>query len=87
MNATLLIYLYIVNDLKSIRKQNPNELGFSADPVLERKSGLENLYHWNIKLFGFDDDCELAKDLKILKDKTGMDFILLEMRFSKGRIV
>jgi len=75
--------LRLISDLKSIRKQNPNSLGFSADPVLEKKSGMENLYHWHIKIFGIDKDSVLYKDMVDYKKKTSNDHILIEMRFSK----
>jgi len=74
--------LRILNDLKSIRKQKKENLGFTADPVVESKSGLENLYHWHIKLFGLDPASDLYKDLQTLKKKNGMDHILLELRFT-----
>jgi ubiquitin-protein ligase len=43
--------LRLLNDLKNIRKQKKEELGFTAQPVKDAKSGLENLYHWHIKVF------------------------------------
>jgi len=73
----------LIKDLKNIAKGNPTELGFSAAPVAEQKSGLENLYHWNVKLFGFDKDSEIGKDMETYKKKTGQDYILVELRFSK----
>lgn len=73
----------LINDLKNLRKQKPEELGFSADPVQDKKSGMENLYHWHIKLFGIDKDAPLYKDMMDFKKKTGHDHILIEMRFSK----
>jgi len=73
----------LINDLKALRKQKPENLGFSADPVLDKKSGMENLYHWHIKLFGIDKDAPLYKDMTDFKKKTGHDHILIEMRFSK----
>jgi len=73
----------LINDLKNLRKQKPESLGFSADPVVEKKSGMENLYHWHIKLFGIDSSSPLYKDVQEFKKKTGYDHILLEMRFSK----
>eukprot|EP01114_Cavostelium_apophysatum_P016600 TRINITY_DN4762_c1_g1_i2.p2 TRINITY_DN4762_c1_g1~~TRINITY_DN4762_c1_g1_i2.p2 ORF type:complete len:333 (-),score=106.21 TRINITY_DN4762_c1_g1_i2:1344-2342(-) len=73
----------LIKDLKNIQKGNPEALGFSATPVIEPKSGLENLYHWNVKLSGFEKGSELAKDMETFKKKTGQDHILLELRFSK----
>eukprot|EP01118_Nematostelium_gracile_P001528 TRINITY_DN1157_c0_g1_i1.p1 TRINITY_DN1157_c0_g1~~TRINITY_DN1157_c0_g1_i1.p1 ORF type:complete len:351 (-),score=114.41 TRINITY_DN1157_c0_g1_i1:32-1042(-) len=73
----------LINDLKALRKQKPENLGFSADPVVDQKSGMENLYHWHIKLFGIDKDAPLYKDVQAFQKKTGQNHILLEMRFSK----
>jgi len=75
--------LRLISDLKNLRKQKKEELGFTADPVVDQKSGLENLYHWHIKLDSIDDKSDLYKDMQVYQKKTGMDFILLEMRFSK----
>lgn len=73
----------LIRDLKSIQKGDPKQLGFSAAPSIDKKSGLENLYVWDIKLFGFDKDSELAKDMATFQKKTNQDHILLELRFSK----
>jgi ubiquitin-conjugating enzyme E2 Q len=75
--------LRLVSDLKSISKQKPENLGFSAAPVVDKASGLENLYHWHIKLSGVDKDSTLYKDMMELRKKSGLDYVLLEMRFSK----
>jgi len=73
----------LIKDLKAIAKGKPQDLGFSAAPVIHQKSGMENLYHWNVKLFGFDKDSELFKDMEQFRKKTGQDHILIELRFSK----
>eukprot|EP00957_Ditylum_brightwellii_P198501 15128451-Ditylum_brightwellii.AAC.1 len=49
-----------------------NEAGFSLEPKSE-----DSMDKWTIKLFKFDEDSNLAKDLLCL----GMDFIELEMSF------
>lgn len=41
-------------------KANPEQSGFSAAPA--KRGKLDDLYTWEVKLFGFDGD--LAKDLK-----------------------
>ena len=71
----------LIKDLKNISKSNPKELGFSATPVIHKKSGMENLYHWEVKLFGFEKGSELAKDMDKFKQKTGQDYISLELKF------
>jgi len=75
--------LRLISDLKSIKKPKPYQLGFTADPVVDSKSGLENLYHWHIKLQGFEKGSPLGKDMADYKKKTGADHVLLEMRFTK----
>jgi len=73
--------LRLVSDLKNILKQNPMNLGFSAEPV--EKNGMENLYHWNVKLMGIDKNTDLGRDMEKFRKVSGNDYILLEMRFSK----
>nr|BAK02238.1 predicted protein [Hordeum vulgare subsp. vulgare] len=73
----------LIRDLKAIGNGKPDTLGFSATPVVDTKSGLENLYHWNVKFFGFEKGSEIAKDMEQYKKKTGQDSIQLELRFSK----
>lgn len=75
--------LRLLTDLKNITKQDPKELGFSAVPVKDAKTGLENLYQWEVRLFGFDERSALGKDLAKLKAKAGVEHVTLEMRFSK----
>jgi len=65
----------LVKDLQLIHDLNPKEAGFEGGPVDD------NLYHWKLKLFGFDEASELAKDMKIYKQRTGQDFIDLEVTF------
>jgi hypothetical protein len=81
--------LRILTDLKNIRKQDPQSLGFTASPVKIQDSTtspdgeeFENLYHWHVKLFNFDKDSEIAKDLDKVAAVTGQDYILLEMKVS-----
>eukprot|EP01027_Heterolobosea_sp_BB2_P019822 GEZU01027927.1.p1 GENE.GEZU01027927.1~~GEZU01027927.1.p1 ORF type:complete len:327 (+),score=157.29 GEZU01027927.1:179-1159(+) len=70
----------LMKDLKSIwraNKKNMN-LGFSAQPIDN------NLYHWEVRLNGFDDsDGPIAKDLKEYKKKHGIDYVKLDMKFQK----
>ncbi|XP_074979172.1 ubiquitin-conjugating enzyme E2 Q1 isoform X1 [Caretta caretta] len=41
----------------------------------------DSLYDWNVKLLKVDEDSALHNDLQILKEKEGMDFILLNFSF------
>lgn len=59
-------------DLYKIMNQDTEEAGFSLQPKSE-----DSMDIWTIKLFQFDEDSNLAKDMKVL----GIDHIELEMRF------
>jgi hypothetical protein len=52
-------------------KSDASKLGFEASPIND------NLYKWEVKLFGFDKDTDLAKDLEEYKDKHGLVSLLL----------
>nr|XP_032649608.1 ubiquitin-conjugating enzyme E2 Q1 isoform X2 [Chelonoidis abingdonii] len=41
----------------------------------------DSLYDWNVKLLKVDEDSALHNDLQILKEKEGIDFILLNFSF------
>jgi len=73
----------LIRDLKSIQSGNKDQLGFSAAPTIDTKTGLENLYHWNVKLFGFEKGTDLYKDMESFKKNCKEDFITIELRFSK----
>lgn len=68
----------LMKDLRNLWKAQKAKLnlGFSAEPVEN------NLYLWNVKLFGFDEsDGSLFKDLQKFHKHTGLDHVLLEMKF------
>jgi ubiquitin-conjugating enzyme E2 Q len=73
--------LRLLKDLKSIKKGNPDALGFSAEPRIEPGKNIENLYHWIVKLKF--PGCELGRDLEKAEKEYGIDYVELEMRFSK----
>jgi len=58
-------------ELRTISKLNPQESGFEVTP------DEDNFYKWQVKLFGFPEDCNLGKDLQ----KYGFDFVQLEILF------
>jgi len=62
----------LAQDLYRIMNQDTEEAGFSIGPKSE-----DSMDHWVIKLFKFDPDSNLAKDMLVL----GYDFIELEMSF------
>lgn len=72
--------LRLLRDLKEIKDAKAELLGFEAEPVVDARSGKQNLYHWEIRLSGFDGD--LAADMKSYASETGKEFVTLEMRFS-----
>jgi ubiquitin-conjugating enzyme E2 Q len=72
--------LRLLRDLKEIKEAKNELLGFEADPVTDPRSGKQNLYHWEIRLSGFDGD--LASDMKQYAAESGKDYVSLEMRFS-----
>lgn len=72
--------LRLLRDLKEIKDQNVASLGFEANPVVDARSGKQNLYHWEIRLSGFDGD--LAKDMKLYASSSNKDYVTMEMRFS-----
>lgn len=62
----------LAQDLYRIMNQDTQEAGFSLQPASE-----DSMDKWTIKLFQFDEDSNLAKDMKVL----GLDAIELEMVF------
>lgn len=62
----------LAQDLYRIMNQDTEEAGFSIAPKSE-----DNMDHWIIKLFKFDRDSNLAKDMVVL----GYEHIELEMSF------
>lgn len=72
--------LRLLRDLKEIKDAKAELLGFEADPATDPRTGKQNLYHWEIRLSGFDGD--LATDMKQYQKESGKDYVQLEMRFS-----
>lgn len=62
----------LAQDLYRIMNQDTEEAGFSLQPKSE-----DSMDKWVIKLFQFDDESNLAKDMKVL----GVEDIELEMKF------
>jgi ubiquitin-conjugating enzyme E2 Q len=62
----------LAQDLYRIMNQDTEEAGFSIAPKSE-----DNMDHWIIKLFMFDPDSNLAKDMVVL----GFEHVELEMTF------
>jgi len=62
----------LAQDLYRIMNQDTEEAGFSLAPQSE-----DSMENWTIKLFQFDPDSNLAKDMLVV----GIDHIELEMKF------
>ena len=62
----------LAQDLYRIMNQDTNEAGFSLAPQSE-----DSMEKWTIKLFQFDPDSNLAKDMMVV----GINNIELEMKF------
>jgi ubiquitin-conjugating enzyme E2 Q len=62
----------LAQDLYRIMNQDTEVAGFSLAPQSE-----DCMDHWTIKLFQFDNDSNLAKDMQVL----GINHIQLEMKF------
>ena len=62
----------LAQDLFRIMQQDTVDAGFSLHPTLE-----DSMDQWTIQLFQFDEDSNLAKDMKVL----GLETIELEMSF------
>lgn len=64
----------LTNDLVTIM-ENEATCGFSAEPIQD------NIYHWQVKLFNFDQGSDLSKELSEVKTKYGYNYIEMEMTF------
>lgn len=62
----------LASDLYKIMTADTDQAGFSLEPKCE-----DSMKHWTIKLFQFDEDSNLAKDLAVLS----LDHVELEMSF------
>lgn len=62
----------LASDLYKIMMADTQEAGFSLEPADE-----DSMDKWTIKLFNFDEDSNLAKDLMVCN----MDHVQLEMRY------
>ncbi|XP_077981781.1 uncharacterized protein LOC144436793 [Glandiceps talaboti] len=65
----------LTNDLVKIL-ESEKRLGLSAEPVED------NIYKWAVKLFDFQEDSDIAKDLGVIETKFGYNYIQLEMDFA-----
>ena len=76
--------------------KDTQELGFSAEPVsfcsiftttirifLTKKNVKidDNIYNWRVKMFNFDPESRLSRDLTELREKWGYDYIELDVSY------
>lgn len=64
----------LTNDLVRIMEAE-EEISFTAEPIDD------NIYHWRVKIYDFDPECGLAKDLIDIQEKFNYNYIELEMTF------
>lgn len=65
----------LTNDLLKIMEHS-NSLGFSAEPVDD------NIYVWNVRIFGFSPNSTIYNQLKQLKNIFGYDYVELIVNFT-----
>ncbi|XP_013420743.1 baculoviral IAP repeat-containing protein 6 isoform X2 [Lingula anatina] len=65
----------LTNDLVKILEEEQN-LGFSADPIDD------NIYQWCVKLYTFQEDSDLARELAEICARDGYNYIELQMDFA-----
>ncbi|XP_075763485.1 ubiquitin-conjugating enzyme E2 Q1 [Pelodiscus sinensis] len=66
----------LMKELRDIYRSPSFKGGYYAVELVN-----DSLYDWNVKLLKVDEDSALHNDLQILKEKEGMDFILLNFSF------
>ena len=65
----------LLQDYRTIKYSNTDELGFTAVPINF------NIFHWQIKIFKFDEKSEMYKDLQEYKKLTKRDYVEMEFLF------
>lgn len=65
----------LISDLQIIRSSNEKELGFRANPIKN------DLFNWEIQLFGFEKGSPMYNDLQKYKKTTGRDYVQLQVSF------
>ena len=65
----------LVEDFRSIQKSNPKDIGFSANPKKD------NLFVWEVRLFGYEKNTPIYNDIQKYKKMTGKDYIEFEVYF------
>jgi ubiquitin-conjugating enzyme E2 Q len=65
----------LIADLREVMSVKPEEIGFHTQPLNN------NLFTWEVRLFGFDKKDPFYKDLMVYKKKTGRDYVEMQVTF------
>jgi len=65
----------LMKDLQAIMRSDSTQFGYEAGPLDD------NLYLWEVKLFGFDPKSDLSKDFEKVQKNEKERYIRLEMKF------
>jgi ubiquitin-conjugating enzyme E2 Q len=65
----------LLYDLQEMNKSDPKVLGFSTEPCGN------DIFSWQVKLFGFEKGSEMSKDLVKYKKSTGRDYVEVQVTF------
>ena len=65
----------LLYDYRRIKDSNPDKSGFTVVPINF------NIFHWQIKIFKFDEKSEMYEDLQKYKQITNRDYVEMEFFF------
>lgn len=65
----------LIHDFYEMKKSDPKELGFSTEPKNN------DIFNWEVRLFGFDEKSDMASDMKKYKKMTGKDYVEMMVSF------
>lgn len=65
----------LIHDFYEMKKSDPKELGFSTEPKNN------DIFNWEVRLFGFDEKSEMAKDIQKYKKITNKDYVEMMVSF------
>ena len=65
----------LIHDFYEMKKSNPKDLGFSTEPKNN------DIFNWEVRLFGFDEKSEMVSDMKRYKKMTGRDYVEMIVSF------
>jgi ubiquitin-conjugating enzyme E2 Q len=65
----------LLYDLREMMQANPKELGFATEPCGN------DIFNWQVRVFGFEKGTPMFKDLAQYKKKTGRDYVEMQVTF------